>query len=63
MKILVIGAGKMGEAIVKSWVFKNTNLKKKITVIDTNNKRRNIIKKTILVLKLEKKYHFFGKVI
>ena len=59
MKILVIGAGKMGEAIIKSWVFKNTNLKKKITVIDTSNKRRNIIKKNYPGLEVREEIPLF----
>ena len=47
MKILVIGAGKMGEAIIKSWVLNNTKSKKKITIIDTNNKKNKHYKKKL----------------
>ena len=63
MKILVIGAGKMGEAVVKSWILKNTKLKKKLTVIDTNNKRRNIIKKKYPGIEVREEIPFCGKVI
>ena len=38
MKILVIGAGKMGEAIVKCWLLNNTKFKKKISVVEVSIK-------------------------
>ena len=61
MKILVIGAGKMGEAVVKRWILENTKSKKKITVIDTNNKRRNIIKKNYPGIEVREEIPFLWK--
>ena len=61
MKILVIGAGKMGEAIVKSWLLKNTKSKKKITIIDTSNKRRNILKKNYPGIEVRKEIPLLWK--
>ena len=45
MKILLIGAGKMGKALLVRWISNNTHLKKNITVAEINAKRRNILKK------------------
>ena len=45
MKILIIGAGKMGEAVLKRWLQNNSEFKKEIGVVEINNKKRNTLKK------------------
>ena len=45
MKILIIGAGKMGEAVLKRWLYQKSKLKKVISIVEINTKRRNAIKK------------------
>ena len=45
MKILIIGAGKMGEAVLRSWLSDSSKLKKVISVVEVNSKQRNILKK------------------
>ena len=41
MKILIIGAGKMGEAVLKRWLYQKSKLKKVISIVEINTKRRN----------------------
>ena len=43
MKVLIIGAGKMGEAILKVWLSKSSRLKIKVTVLEVDTKKANII--------------------
>jgi len=45
MKILIIGAGKMGEAVLKRWLQNNFEFKKAISVVEINKIKRNILKK------------------
>ena len=45
MKILIIGAGKMGEAVLQRWLQNNFKFKKAIGVVEINKKKRNILKK------------------
>ncbi len=44
MKILIIGAGRMGEAILRAWTSKQFNFKTKITVIEIDPKKKSYIK-------------------
>ena len=39
MNILIIGAGRMGEAILSNWISDNSKLKKKISVVEPNTKK------------------------
>ena len=41
MKILIIGAGKMGEAILKVWLRKSSQLKIKVTILEVDTKKAN----------------------
>ena len=45
MKILIIGAGKMGEAVLRVWLSDNSKFKKMISVVEVNSKKRNMLKK------------------
>lgn len=45
MKILIIGAGKMGEAVLKRWLQNKFDFKKAIGVVEINKKKRNLLKK------------------
>ena len=45
MKVLIIGAGKMGEAVLKRWLQNNLESKKAIGVVEINKKKRNALKK------------------
>ena len=45
MKILIIGAGKMGEAVLRTWLSDSSKFKKIITVVEVNSKKRNMLKK------------------
>ena len=45
MKVLIIGAGKMGEAVLKRWLQNNFEFKKAISVVEINKIKRNILKK------------------
>ena len=45
MKILVIGAGKMGLAIISSWNKKNISQNLKIFAVDSNKSIRNSVEK------------------
>ena len=48
MKILIIGAGKMGEAILSNWLSDSSKFKKVISVVEVNSKKEIFLKKTIL---------------
>ena len=45
MKILIIGAGKMGEAVLRIWLSDSSKFKKIISVVEINSKKRNKLKK------------------
>ncbi len=45
MKILIIGAGKMGEAVLKCWLLNKTKFKKEISVVEVSSKKKNFLKK------------------
>ena len=44
MKILIIGAGKMGQAILSSWLSKKFNFKITITVVEIDYKKIKSLK-------------------
>ena len=47
MKILIIGAGKMGEAVLKRWLQSNFESKKAIGVVEINKKKKKYLKEKI----------------
>ena len=55
MKILIIGAGKMGEAILKVWLRKSSQLKIKVTVLEVDTKKANLIQKKYSKVQVIKK--------
>ena len=61
MKILIIGAGKMGEAILKAWLTKKFNFKIKIDVAEKNQNRNIYIKNKYPQINISKDIPNFWK--
>ena len=62
MKILIIGAGKMGEAVLKRWLYQKSKLKKVISIVKKLVQNKIPVMGHVGILpQTDKKFTFKGK--